>query len=132
MVELNKVQIASQIIFFISMRRGYFWFKNGFQDMEHFVQPLDFMISGAKINSLTANVQTSRNSLHWTTTLFGKPFFFNLFNGHCYTMQLNQTNKIISVIIRINTGIKIFPHSANKIQTLANPSWYEALHRNYR
>ena len=64
--------------------------------------------------------------------LFGKPFFFNLFNGHCYTMQLNQTNKIISVIIRINTGIKIFPQSANKIQTLANPSWYEALHRNYR
>ena len=43
----------------------------------------------------------------------------------------NPKGIFISVIIRINTGIKIFPQSANKIQTLANPSWYEALHRNY-
>ena len=114
------------------MRRGYFWFKNGFQDMEHFVQPLDFMISGAQINSLTANGSDIKEFITLNNTTVWKPFFFNLFNGHCYTMKLNQTNKIISVIIRINTGIKIFPHSANKIQTLANPSWYEALHRNYR
>ena len=43
--------------------------------MEHFVQPLDFMISGAKINSLTANGSdikefiTLNNNTVWKTLL---------------------------------------------------------------
>ena len=114
------------------MRRGDFWFKNGFQDLENFVQPLDFMVKEVQINSLVSNGSEISEFVSLDNTTVWKPLFLNLYHGPCYTMQLNQTKKITTVIISFNNSIKIFPHSPNQIQTLPNPTQHQMLKGNYK
>ena len=121
----------SKLLFF-SMRRGDFWYKNGFQDMDNFVQPLDFLIDGVHLSYLSANGTEFKEFVSPKNTTIWKPFFFDLFNGQCYTMQLNQAKKFSKIVISVNSTVKIFPHSPGKIRTIANPTSNPALEGNYK
>ena len=131
------------------MKKGNFWYKNGIvQDVGQFTRPLEFMLKDWQQEWQSTHDETDnireflvKDKLPITPldTRIWKPIFFNLFNGQCYTLQLNKTGshktkKLVKIVLNIqsNENIRIFPHSPGMLRTLALPTWHQGRKGNYK
>ena len=109
------------------MHQGDFWFKNGMhQDLDQFVHPLDHLVTSLTLTYRNQDGSKGEKEINYTSwegttthtdwsiseVATWTPYFINTdFFGQCYTLHLNQAQKITRLFLNLKSRVRILPHS---------------------
>ena len=96
------------------------------QDLDQFVHPLDHLVTSLTLTYRNQDGSKGKKEINYTSwegttthtdwsiseVATWTPYFINTdFFGQCYTLHLNQAQKITRLFLNLKSRVRILPHS---------------------